>query len=273
MFLILLIILGIALGAAIGAALNALADDLPNYLKPKPPHCHACSFPYHPLQWVAVVGLLTGRSRCAQCGSRLRWRKPIVEIVSALILVFLYLRFGLTLKNVFLALFLEGLLLITVIDLEHRLILYSTIFPTSVAALVYGLLAAVGDGWSALTRTLIVGAVGFGVFYIFYLLGFVYSAWVARRQGQPLDEIAFGGGDANLGGVVGLAVGWPGITLSVVYAVLAGGLISALFLIFMSLWRRNALLMPIPYGPFIVFGAVVVLVFAPELRHLVGITP
>ena len=44
------------------------------------------------------------------------------------------------------------------------------------------------------------------------------------------------------GGVVGLAVGWPGIILTVFYSVLAGGLIAGLFLLYNALRRRNALL-------------------------------
>lgn len=263
----------IVLGLGVGVLLNSLADDLPHYAKPSRPHCHQCGQPYHPRQWLALGALLIGHSRCAQCAAQVAWRKPVMEVVAAVVLVFLYQRFGLTLKFGLLALLVECLLLITVIDLEHRLILYTTIFPTGVVALLYGLFANGGDLWPALVRTFIGGAVGFGVFYGFYLLGFVYSAWVARRRGQPLDEIAFGGGDVNLATVVGLAVGWPAIVLTLVYTVVAGGVISALFLLVMFLRRRNALLEPLPYGPFIVLGALIVLVFAAELRHLYGVTP
>jgi prepilin signal peptidase PulO-like enzyme (type II secretory pathway) len=117
------------------------------------------------------------------------------------------------------------------------------------------------DLQTALIRTLIGGAVGFGVFYFFYLLGILYSRWVAYRRGEPLDEVAFGGGDANLGGVIGLAVGWPGVMFAVVYAIFAGGAVSLIYLLIMALRRRNSLFTPIPYGPFIVFGAVIVLLF------------
>lgn len=253
--------------------INILADDLPHRLRPSSPHCHACGFPQHRTQWLATLALVTGRSRCGQCQARLSWRKPIVELASLALLLFLYSRLGLNLKFGLLALLLECLLLITVIDFEHRLILYSTVFPSAGVAFLYGVFGTGTELWPALTRTLIGGAVGFGVFYLFFLLGQVYSWWVAKRRGEPLDEIAFGGGDANLGGVVGLAVGWPGIILTLFYTVLSGGAIAALFLIIMYLRRRNALLVPIPYGPFIVFGAVVVLVFADELRRSVGITP
>src|SRR5258706_15816869 len=100
-----LIILG-SLGVGVGALLNALADDLPHYGRPSRPHCHQCGLPYHSSQWVALIAFLRGRSRCAQCQARLQWRRPVVEIVAAVLLIFLYQRFGLTPKFFLLAVFL-----------------------------------------------------------------------------------------------------------------------------------------------------------------------
>jgi len=285
----------ILVGVLIGALLNTLADDLPpeqmkpdntdqlqgnghvasvadlpHRNRPRTPHCHVCGSAYPRAQWVALAALVTGWRPCAQCGSRPVWRKPVVEIVSAAMLVFVFDRFDLTAKSFMLSLLLECLLLITIIDLEHRLILHVTVLPSALIALAYGLFGSELELLAALSKSLIGGAVGFGVFYVFYLLGFVYSAWVARRRGEPLDEIAFGGGDANLGGVVGLAVGWSGIVVSIFYAVLAGGIVSAIFLAVMSLRKRNSLFTPIPYGPFIVFGAVLMLLFSVEVRQFLG---
>jgi prepilin signal peptidase PulO-like enzyme (type II secretory pathway) len=260
-------------GILCGAVINILADDLPNRARPGVPRCHACHFSFRRSQVVAVWAYAVGQARCIQCGAALRLRRPVVEIAAALVLVFVYLRFGLTVKAALLALFLECLLLITVIDFEHRLILYITVLPAALVGLAYGVFATEREGGEALRRTLIGGAVGFGVLYAFYLLGFAYSAWVTRRRGEPLDEVAFGGGDANLGGVVGLAVGWPGIILTLFYTVLSGGLVAGLYLLIMFLRRRNSLLTPIPYGPFIVLGAGVVLLFADELRRIYGQTP
>jgi leader peptidase (prepilin peptidase)/N-methyltransferase len=268
MFLVLFL-----LGLALGAGLNQLADDLPHRSRPGRPHCPQCGREYDPRQWLSLAAWPTGRRRCAQCGAPQAWRRPIVELTSALMLVFLYNRFGAAPRALLLGLLLECLLLITVIDLEHRLILYVTIFPAALAALLYGLFGTGGEWPQTLSRSLIGGLAGFGVFYAFYLLGFVYSALVASRRGAPLDEVAFGGGDANLGGVVGLAVGWPAMILTIVYAVVAGGLIAGLILLIMSARRRNALLVPIPYGPFIVLGAVAVLVFGTEVRRFYGFAP
>jgi leader peptidase (prepilin peptidase)/N-methyltransferase len=251
------------IGLLAGGVINALADDLPSRAELRQPRCPACDQRYAPIQWVAVVAFLTGRGRCGFCDASLALRRVLVEIVSALMLVFLYDKFGPSLKFLLLAVLLEGLWLITIIDLEHRLILYITIFPMIGVAILYSLFGA-ERSWQ---RTLVGGLVGFGVVYLIYLLGWVFGAVAARRRGEPLNEIPFGGGDVNLAAVLGLAVGWSGILLSLFITVMTGGLGALIYMLFMSFRRRYDAFTPIPYGPFLVLGAVVLLVFDAEIRQ------
>lgn len=254
-------------GLALGAVLNVLADDLPQRTQLRQPRCPACDQRYAPVQRVAVLAFLSGRGRCGFCDASLALRRVVVEIVSALLLVFLYDKFGLTVKFLLLAVLLEGLWLITIIDLEHRLILYVTIFPMAGIAILYGLFGA-DHGWS---RTLTGGLVGFGVVYLVYLLGWAFGAVAARARGEPLSEIPFGGGDVNLAAVIGLAVGWSGVLLSLFITVMTGGLGALFYLLLMSLRRRYNVFTAIPYGPFLVLGAVVLLVFDAEIKlYLAG---
>lgn len=256
----------ILLGLLLGAAINALADDLPRRVRPQMPHCEACGELHHPLQWSAALAFLAGRGRCGHCGAPLRLRRVAVEIVSAVLLVYLFARFGPTTRFVLLAALLECFWLITVIDLEHRLILYVTVIPAAFIALLYGLFGAERGA----ARTLIGGAVGFGALYAVYLFGWGFSALLARIRKQPLGETAFGGGDVNLAGVIGLAVGWQGIVLALMIAILSGGVGATLYLIVMALRRRYKLFTAIPYGPFLVFGAVMLLLFDAEIKRRFG---
>ena len=254
------------IGLILGAAINALADDLPRRVRPELPHCDACGELHHPLLWSAVAAFLLGRGQCAQCGAPFRLRRVVVEIASAVLWVYLFARFGATTRFVLLAALLECLLLITVIDLEHRLILYVTVFPTALVALMYGLFGAE----RGLSRTFLGGAVGFLSLLVVYWLGGLFTWLVARIRKRPLSEVAFGGGDVNLAGVIGLAVGWQGIVLALMIAILSGGVGATLYLIVMALRRRYTLFTAIPYGPFLVFGAVVLLLFDSEIRRRFG---
>jgi prepilin signal peptidase PulO-like enzyme (type II secretory pathway) len=145
-------------------------------------------------------------------------------------------------------------LLIAVIDLEHRLILHIVSLP---AAIVVGVLGIMSPSPGVL-RTLVGGAVGFVAVLGLFLLGEAFTRAVNHVRGRPLDEVAFGFGDVNLAGLIGLAVGWPGVVAALLVGMLAAGLFSLGYLIVMLARRRYTAFVPIPYGPFLIVGALLV---------------
>ncbi len=151
--------------------------------------------------------------------------------------------------------------LITVIDLEHRLILHMVSLPTALfLALVGGLDPA--RGWG---KTLLGGAAGFASFLVLYLLGQAFARWMGQRRGQAIEEEPFGFGDVMLAGVIGLLVGWPGVWLALFVGIMLAGAFSALFLLGRIVRRRYTPFVPIPYGPFLAAGALLVYFGAPLL--------
>jgi leader peptidase (prepilin peptidase)/N-methyltransferase len=160
--------------------------------------------------------------------------------------------------------------IITVIDLEHRLILH----PTSLAGAVLGLVVGtyihsrVNDNGIliGLGKSLLGGVVGFGVMFLLYQLGALVSRYRARRlqtAGQADDgEEALGGGDVYLAGVLGLMLGWDFIPFGLAWGIIFGGLVSLLFVVVLLVRRRyldTALMTFIPYGPFFILGAALLL--------------
>jgi prepilin signal peptidase PulO-like enzyme (type II secretory pathway) len=145
-------------------------------------------------------------------------------------------------------------LLITVIDIEHRLILHVVTGP---AAVLIGLLGVL-DTERGFQKTLVGGLVGFGVVLGLYLLGGVFARLIARLRGQILDEVVFGFGDVTLAGVLGLSVGNPGILIALFLGILAAGEYSLVHILFMFFRRTYKAFVPIPYGPFLILGGSIV---------------
>ena len=149
------------------------------------------------------------------------------------------------------------------IDLEHRLILH----PTSIFGAALGLgIGFIRQGW---IPTLIGGAVGFGMVYLFYLFGALFTKMRARRlQAAGLeadDEEAFGAGDVILATILGLMLGWPVIWFGILFGVLLGGVISGLVMLFLFVSRRfRSWMIFIPFGPFFVVSAFLI-IYLPEL--------
>jgi leader peptidase (prepilin peptidase)/N-methyltransferase len=95
------------------------------------------------------------------------------------------------------------------------------------------------------------------VMLVLFFAGNGYALWKAKRAGEPPpEEPALGFGDVTLMGGLGLLLGWPGVWAGLTLAVLLGGAFSLLFLLYgLVRWRRLRLDAYIPYGPFLVLGA------------------
>jgi leader peptidase (prepilin peptidase)/N-methyltransferase len=129
------------------------------------------------------------------------------------------------------------------VDLEHHLILDIAIYPAYVGLV---LIALVFDH-KALVGMLFGVVLCGGLFLIFYAAG-----WLLYRQE------ALGFGDVKLAVLVGLLVGWPGVTTMLVLAALFGAAVSVVLLGQGSATRHTF----IPYGVFLALGAALALLVA-----------
>jgi leader peptidase (prepilin peptidase)/N-methyltransferase len=239
------------LGFAAGVLINLLADSLPSTRSLQRSHCHACGGPRNFLGWSALLGSATKQIECVYCGTRRRWRDFLVELLSIVGAL------GLAAYNpepgYYISTFVVGFLflLIIVIDIEHRLILHVVTFPAGVVFFVFvGL-----NPDLTYARSLIGGVFGFILFFGLYLLGGVFGHWMARRRGMDPEEVAFGFGDVTLATVIGLLLGFPAVIEALVRGILYAGVFSIVYLIYLSLRKRYSSFIPIPYGPFLILGA------------------
>lgn len=244
-----IILLSALLGLLGGILVNYLADVLPSSRRLSSPVCVYCFEPQ------PIWNYLFWPKRCPECQHKRPWRVWLVEITFVIISIWLSQsppdRLG----------YFLGLLLffyfgvVVVIDMEHRLILH----PVSLVGGVF----CFGLGWlmRGLTTTLIGGVAGFSIMLVLHLFGDLFARWLARRRGEVLTEVALGFGDVNLSGVLGLLLGWPGIIIGLVLAILLGGLVSLIYIVVMLVSRRYRTFAAIPYGPFLVASGIILIFF------------
>jgi leader peptidase (prepilin peptidase)/N-methyltransferase len=153
---------------------------------------------------------------------------------------------------------------VALIDLEYRIIMH----PVSLAGAVLGFgVGIIRVGWE---RAIIGGVAGFGIMWALYMLGIFLIKLIDRMRGRPVNDVALGFGDVNLSGVLGLMLGWPSILVGLIIAVLIGGLVSLVYLAIMLVTRRYQAFMALPYGPFLVMGAVLLIYFREQVLALIG---
>ncbi len=232
-----------------GMLINYLGDILPTTRRFGLPKCIYCFEPQ------PLLNYFFWPKRCNECKKLRPLRVWFVEVFFVCISLWLWhfysgnLGYGLG----FILLLYFGV--VVVIDVEHRLILH----PVSLA----GGILCLGVGWKlhGFLVTVIGGILGFVLMLALHYLGDVFAHWLARRRGEVLNEVALGFGDVNLSGVLGLLLGWPGIILGLVLAILLGGIISLLLIVVLLVTRRYRTFVAIPYGPFLVIGGILLIFF------------
>jgi leader peptidase (prepilin peptidase)/N-methyltransferase len=182
---------------------------------------------------IPILSFLALRGRCRACSVPIPWRYPIVETLTAALFAAAAWRFGPTLDAVAAAALLAGLVAITVVDLEHQIIPDVLSLPGILA----GVLANLATGRLPWLESIMGVLVGGGVFLAIIL---------ASGGGM-------GGGDMKLGAMLGAFLGWKVVLLSMLVAVVAGGILAVALIATGVRGRKD----PIPFGPFLALGGAV----------------
>jgi leader peptidase (prepilin peptidase)/N-methyltransferase len=246
------------LGLLAGILVNYLADVLPTQRRLARPVCQKCGAG---TAWKDYFRL----AACRACGQPRAWRTYLTLAVGICASLALWLnpptRMGYWLGLVVLAF----LGLVVVIDLEHRLILNMVSLAGALLGLVTGTIRY------NLTTSLLGGLAGLTIMLFFYWLGTRFARYRARKLGADDGEEALGFGDVTLSAVLGLMLGWPLILYGLLFGIMAGGLISLGMVIVLVVSRRyQSLTVFTAYGPYLVFGAILLLYFPKMLSILLG---
>jgi prepilin signal peptidase PulO-like enzyme (type II secretory pathway) len=274
--MILDIILTLIAGILAGGIVNLLADDLPYRRSPGVPS-YADGTPRPVIAWLGITAFLFGkrlpdtpqpnekRARPHRRAPELSWRYPLTEICTAgFMLVTLFVAPDISGMNtpqlIFYMVYMALFALITVIDLEHKLILFVVIIPSIALALLNAFL--IPSPGPSFIDALIGATIGFGVFLLLYLGGFAFVWFLNRSRENKIEETAFGYGDVMLMTFTGALLGGYETLFAIFYTVIFGALGALLYLIAQRvLSGRNSTFDAIPYGPYIVAATILMLLF------------
>jgi len=290
------IIIVAIIGILAGGVVNALADDLPLRRSPRLPRYVPLrkKFAIHSsdeevrattqnddeprpiIAWLGITAFIFGK-RTSPKGVKLGWRYPLTEIFTAGLMI---LTLEATLNNpdmtifgplqlVFWLTYMAIMALITVVDIEHKLILFVVIIPSSVIALVDAVLTTIFDGnidvgmrVPGIGESLAGGLLGFAIFFLMYNGGYLFTYVLGRLRGEKITEIAFGYGDVMLAMLSGFILGWRALIFAMFVTVFAGAFGAILYLVTRRLvGQKYSAFTALPYGPYIVFGTVAILLY------------
>jgi leader peptidase (prepilin peptidase)/N-methyltransferase len=237
-----------SLGCCLGSFLNVCIYRIPQSLSIVFPRsfCPTCQKPIRAYDNIPLLSYLLLRGKCRNCGAKILWRYPLVEALTGLIALGLFLKFGFSFPFFSFLAFSAALIVITFIDLDHRIIPDIISLP----GIAVGFLLAV-LGPSITVKDSLIGILAGGG--SLFVVAYVYEA-LTKREGM-------GGGDVKLLAMIGAWLGWKSIPFTLFVASLSGTLIGGTAMLIQKGGRHYA----IPFGPFLAFSALAYLFFGPQL--------
>jgi len=198
---------------------------------------------------IPIVSYLKLGGKCRDCKAKIPKKYLIIEILTPLLFVALYIIYGLSF-DLFLNLsFWSMLIIVFVVDVEHMVVSDAVLAMFSPAVIVY--IIATGASWVEHLIGLIVG-------FSFFLLIYLITKWIYKQE-------AFGFGDVMLFGTVGWFLGWENTILSGMLSFI----IAFAVIIFLKAVGKNLKKdMEIPFAPFICIAAVISAMFGEEIIML-----
>lgn len=239
-----------ALGALIGSFLNVCIYRLPlgkSIVWPGS-HCPSCGKAIEFYDNIPVLSYLWLIGRCRACRERISIRYPFVEAVNAAGYLAILWTFGPTWTTVLYALLFSALLVVAGTDLTHKIIPNVVTLP----GIVLGLLGAATVLPVGLLNALLGVAVGGGILWAL--------AWASPYL---FGKEGMGGGDIKLLAMIGAFLGWKPALLTIMIGSLTGSIIG-ISLIALRLMKRDEY---IPFGPFLVLGALLSMFFAQPMLN------
>ena len=226
-------------GMCIGSFLNVCIYRLPSsmsIIKPSRSFCPQCKSAIKFYDNIPVFSYIWLKGRCRNCKASISLRYPLVELITGILAIAILFLFGLTLEGLVYFIFISSLLVITFIDIDHKIIPDIITLP----GIPIGLLASFVLSAMTFISSLVGLLVG-GVSLL--LVAWVYSL-ITHKEGM-------GGGDIKLLGMIGAFLGWKGVIFTIFAASLTGTLVG----IIVMLQKGKNLKFAIPFGPFLSIGA------------------
>ena len=241
MDIFLVVIFGLVIGSFLNVCICRIANE--ESIAFPPSHCTNCGYELKAKDLIPVLSYIFLGGKCRSCKEKISIQYPIVEILNAILYIAIYLKFGFTLNLFKFCLFASLLIVIGFIDFKTKYVYNSTV----VFGVVSGILFAVLE-WmetKSIPWNYIAGAfIGFGIIYLIVIL--------TRGMGE---------GDIDIALICGLFLGIKGILVTLFLAIILGGIVATIILIF-KLKERKA---EIAFGPYLSIVGIIACLYGRRL--------
>ncbi|MCK9604598.1 MAG: prepilin peptidase [Candidatus Omnitrophica bacterium] len=256
-------------GSMVGSFLNVCIHRMPLgesivWPRSRCPKCNKKIPGYDNIPFISYI-MLGGR--CRFCKEKISFRYFLVELLTAIMFVVLYQRYGLSYDFFVFMFFICSLIVATFVDIKHRIIPDEI----SVGGIILGFILSSIRGFSLepfsynfqpMLNSFLGIIVGGGIIYLSgALFDLVYFKLLKKPPVQG-ETTSMGGGDVKLLAMMGAFMGWQKAVLVFFLAPFFGAVIGIVNLVI----KKDH---TIPYGPFLSMAAFISLFWSDKIIFLI----
>ncbi len=209
-------------------------------------HCPKCRSNISSKDNIPLLSYILLKGRCRSCKNKISIQYPIVELVTGLIYLIIYLTYGLSIQSLIYIILSSALIIIAFIDLNEQIVPDVISLP----GIIIGFTLSFFVPYISFINSALGVFAGGGIILIIGLAGSV----IFKKE-------AMGGGDVKLAAMIGAFLGWRYIIISLFLGFFLGAL-AGIILILLKVKSREDV---VPFGPFIVLGSFITLLWGEKI--------
>ena len=203
---------------------------------------------------IPIISFLFLNGKCRSCRKKISPQYLIVELITIIYFLGIYYLFGISLTTLFFLILGLSLIIIFFIDLKHYIIPNVLTF----SLMIIGFIKSFDPNLNPIFPNYINSLIG-GIFGYLIIWSIIYFyKQVRNKEGMGL-------GDAKLLSAIGFWFGW----ISIPFVIFLSSTIALLFVIPSLMKKSKKLSSKIPFGPYIIIGTLIYLIFESNIQSII----
>ncbi len=227
-------------GLILGSFYTVVGERLPegkSIVNP-PSHCPNCNHRLGILELIPVFSFLFLGGKCKNCRSKIPVLSTIIELLTSILFLIAYIRFGISIKLFIALIFISMLVIVIVSDIRYMVICDEVLITGNILIFI---LLIISTGFKASMMSLIYAVASLLIMLSIKTLGDI----IFKKE-------SMGGGDIKLMFTFGLVLGIPSSVASIFIASFIGLPISLIMM------KKNSS-HELPFGPYLSIAAIILL--------------
>ena len=210
--------------------------------------CPHCGHMITALENIPLLSYLFLKGRCRECKTPISIRYPLIELISATLVMLVAWKFGFNLQAAMAMLLSWALICLSIIDYDHQYLPDNITLPF----LWLGLLLNLNGVFIDLPSAIIGAMAG----YLVLWLVFQIFKKITGKEGM-------GYGDFKLLAMLGAWLGWQALPAIILISTLVGSIVGISLILFKQHDRNR----PIPFGPYLAVAGWIVMMWGNEINN------